>query len=332
MFHSDAEIESHHPQGSPAILSDCDEGVLIELIVSWLGEVNPPSPLGIGDDCALFPARADGDFLISCDSLILGKHFTPDLPAEKAGAKLVLRNLSDIAAMGGVPSYATISILCGGRLEIDWLAQFYKGMRSVAKDYALKIVGGDFSQLPSNQFQAVMTIIGTAQNPILRHNAALEDSIYVTGQLGGSIAEKHYNFRPHISVGQWLAQNGYASSMVDSTDGLAKELHCLLAPKQAVSIDLNAIPISEAAHQQSSGNRAFALKKAFCDGEDYELLFALPHTIEPADFESEWREAFPKIQLSRIGTIVEQTGTARLLDSSDLSPLPWNRGFDHFKQ
>lgn len=332
MFQSDAQTESQQTHDSPSILSDCDEGQLIELIVDWLGNTNPPSPRGIGDDCALFPAQADGDFLISTDSVVLGKHFDADLPAEQAGAKLVLRNLCDIAAMGGVPAYATLAVLCGKHLEIKWLAEFYKGIRTVAENYALEVVGGDLCQLPGNQFQAVMTIIGRAEHPLLRHTAGLGDSIYVTGQLGGSIAEKHYRFSPHLSAGQWLAKNGYASSMVDSTDGLAKELHFLLAPEQAASIDLNTIPISEAAHRQSSGNRETALEKAFCDGEDYELLFTLADSIMPADFESKWQENFPQIQISRIGTIVEQAGGARLLNCSDHRPLVWNRGFDHFKQ
>ena len=332
MFQSDSQAQSKQRHESPSILSDCDEGALIQLIVDWLGNTNPPSPQGIGDDCALFPAQAEGDFLISTDSVVLDKHFDAELPARKAGAKLALRNLCDIAAMGGVPVNATLAILCGSRLEIEWLAEFYKGIRSVAENYALQVVGGDLCQLPGDQFQAVMTIIGRAENPVLRHRAGLGDSIYVTGQLGGSITEKHYHFRPHLSAGQWLAKNNYASSMVDSTDGLAKELHFLLAKGQAASIDLKAIPISEAAQVQSSGDPNKALEKAFCDGEDYELLFTLPHSVMSTDFESEWQKNFPQIQISRIGNIVEQRGSARLLNYCDQRPLHWDGGFDHFKQ
>ena len=228
-------------------LKDFNETQIIENIKQWLGDTSPPSPFGIGDDCAVVPPDPSAQSLISTDALVYGKHFDESIRAEQAGQKIVLRNLSDIAAMGGYPKYATLAILSGADLSIDWLNEFYKGVKYTADIYNLKIIGGDLCQIQDRQFQAVMTIVGTATTPILRHAASINDSIYVTGELGGSILGKHYDFQPRLSEGQWLAENNLASSMVDITDGIAKELHFLANESASLEIDLESIPIAQSA-------------------------------------------------------------------------------------
>ena len=124
---------------------------------------------------------------------------------------------------------------------------FIKVLRTTADTYNLKIIGGDLCQIQDRQFQAVMTIVGTATKPILRHAASINDFIYVTGELGGSILGKHYDFQPRLSEGQWLAENKLASAMVDVTDGIAKELYFLANESASLEINLKSIPIAQSA-------------------------------------------------------------------------------------
>ena len=313
-------------------LKDFNETQIIESIKQWLGYSSPPSPFGIGDDCAVVPSDSSTQSLISTDALVYGKHFDESIKAKQAGQKIVLRNLSDIAAMGGYPKYATIAILSGSDLSIDWLNEFYKGVKETADTYDLKIIGGDLCQIQDRQFQAVMTIVGTAPTPILRHAASINDSIYVTGHLGGSILGKHYNFQPRLSEGQWLAENNMASAMVDVTDGIAKELQFLANESSSIEIELGSIPIAQSAQLLAEKSSETTLQKAFCDGEDYELLFTLNHSIQSTQFESNWKQQFPQTPLTKIGTIVEKNPLGNIIDSVSKKSMDDLKNFDHFKQ
>lgn len=318
-------------QSAHQTLKDFNETQIIQSIKQWLGESTPQSPLGIGDDCAVIPPEASAQSLISTDALVFGKHFDSSITAEQAGKKIVLRNLSDIAAMGGYPKYATLSILSGSNLSLNWLHEFYKGIKATSDSYDLKIVGGDLAQIQDNHFQAVMTIIGTATKPILRHTAAVHDSIYVTGQLGGSILKKHYHFQPRLLEGQWLAENNYASAMVDITDGLAKELNFLTDKSAAIQIDLKSIPIAQAAQSLAEKNSENPLEKAFSDGEDYELLFTLKHPIQTTQFEADWKQQFPETPLTKIGTITEKNSSlSNKIKSDSQKSINSFKSFDHF--
>lgn len=320
MFRSDSQT-----------LKDFSETQVIETIKQCLGSTTPKSPFGIGDDCAVLPPEPKENSLVSTDALVFGQHFDSSITAEQAGQKLVLRNLSDIAAMGGYPKYATLSILSGSNLSFDWLTQFYAGIKAASDTYELKIIGGDLCQLPNDQFQAVMTIIGTATSPVLRNTASIDDPIYVTGHLGGSILEKHYNFLPRLLQGQWLAEHNLASAMVDITDGLAKELNFLPTDSASILIDLKAIPVAQSAHNLAKKTSEDPLKKALCDGEDYELLFTLKHTIPSTQFEADWKLNFPDTPLTKIGTIIAKHSSANIIDYDTQNPIPWLNGFDHFK-
>ena len=317
-------------QSNSQSLKDFDESQIIEHIKLWLGSTSPSSPIGIGDDCAVVPPETSEHSLISSDALVFGKHFDSSITAKQAGQKIVLRNLSDIAAMGGHPKYATLSILSGPNLSFDWLRQFYKGIKASSDTYNLKIVGGDLCQIQDDQFQAIMTIIGKAPKPILRHSASVEDSIYVTGHLGGSILEKHYNFQPRIAEGQWLAENNFASSMVDVTDGLAKELNFLTNKFASIQIDLKSIPLSQSAQKLAEKNSENPIERALCDGEDYELLFTLNHSIQSEQFEADWKQHFPKTPLTKIGTIIEPNPKVNIIESDYLKPIDGLKSFDHF--
>ena len=312
-------------------VSSYNELELIEFIKNWLGPTCLNSPKGIGDDCAIFDPKIKTKYLISTDSLIYKKHFDNSTKAKDVGRKLVLRNLSDIAAMGGLPEKATIAICTSKNLSLNWLKNFYLGVKSSSIKYGLKIVGGDLAQSDDKSFQATMTIVGSTKNPILRHNSKIGNMIYVTGKLGGSILKKHYSFTPRIKEASWIANNNFASSMTDVSDGIIKELRYLLKVNSSASIDLEKVPISSSA-ERLSNNIESALEKAFSDGEDYELLFTLENNISKEKFEEQWGKKFPTTKLTNIGKIVKRFSHAEIINNKTNLEIKFKSSFDHFSR
>jgi thiamine-monophosphate kinase len=301
---------------------------LIEKTRQWLGKVAPCAPQGMGDDCAVLKTQCEKQQLLTTDSLSYGQHFDDRLTAADAGAKLIKRNLSDIAAMGGEPGPALLNLLCGPDLSIRWLEDFIRGVSDSSLKYGVTIVGGDVSALGAGQFSAVLTLSGTVEHPLLRSGASEGDAIYVTGTLGGSILKKHYAFEPRLNEGRWLRAWGDCSAAMDLTDGLAKDLPELVPNGNAAWLDLTTIPISEDAKRLAGD----PLARTFCDGEDYELLFTVSNSADAGAFEAAWAGQFPATPLSKIGTIRPTTTTgARLINAATGEGLPWTHGFEHLK-
>ena len=306
------------------------EVALIAQIRRWLGAVAPSSPQGMGDDCAVVDWPKGMKQILTTDSLSYGQHFDDNISARDAGAKLIKRNLSDIAAMGGRPGEALLNLLCGSDLRTDWLAAFFEGIYHTCQEYELPIVGGDISTLPNGQFTAVLSLTGYLENPpLLRKGAQVGDMLYVTSTLGGSLLKKHYDFAPRLSEGQWLAQSQACSALMDITDGLAKDLVELIPDECAAYLELGKIPLSDAAHQSAKASGRSAMEHAFCDGEDYELLLAVKNDTKLEIFERQWRQKFPSTPLSQIGQIRKSQSKAPYLDSQTKEALPWIKGFEH---
>ncbi len=308
------------------------ESALIENIQDWLKAVTPQPPYGIGDDCAVIEVSKPTRQIITTDAVTFGQHFDSSVSAKDAGAKLIKRNLSDIAAMGGKPEHAVLALLCGPDTSLEWLKAFFQGIAEISKPYKLRIVGGDVSALPIGQFSAVLTLVGTADTMKLRSDARIGDHIYVTGSLGGSILEHHYAFSPRLDEGAWLARHSACTALMDLTDGLAKDLRALLPQHGSAYIDLSAVPIAGDAHKLAQDSKRDPLEHAFCDGEDYELLFTIHGSTPAADFEQQWRQSFPSLKLSRIGKIDRVSNSGHLLiDAVTNEALPWTEGFEHLK-
>jgi thiamine-monophosphate kinase len=312
-------------------VSHLGEVTLIEQIGVWLGPISPAAPHGIGDDCAVLETVKTGSQILTVDSVSYGQHFDASVSPEDAGAKLIKRNLSDIAAMGGTPGPAVLALLCGPDLSTRWLERFFNGIRTCCEAYEIHLVGGDISSLTNGNFSAVLTLTGQVQHPKLRSTAKCGDHIYVTGTLGGSILGKHYQFEPRLSEGQWLSQSMHCSAQMDLTDGLAKDLKALLPAKSHAALDLDQIPIATAAHTLSKTSGRSALEHACCDGEDYELLFTLDVQVNRHAFETQWAEKFPQTELHQIGNIRPSSSAGQLMDAQTNTALPWTHGFEHLR-
>jgi thiamine-monophosphate kinase len=314
---------SKNKSGSVAALG---EEKLIALIRRWLGPVSPPAPFGIGDDCAVLPAAKTRQ-LITTDPVIYGRHFDDATPPAAVGAKLLKRNLSDLAAMGARPTAAVLSITLDPRVSVRWLEPFYRGLAAAARRWRVRIVGGDLTQA-ENFVGTYLTLLGSAAGPriVMRTGARVGDAIYVTGQLGGSRLGHHWRFTPRLAEGAWLARQSAVRAMMDVSDGLAKDLRALIPPGAKPAIDAAAVPVSADACRLAARTKKSPLHHALCDGEDYELVFALAKAADRAAFEKAWRRAFPRTRLTRIGQFV----WARDFPASALQ-LEKFAGYEHFQ-
>ena len=268
------------------------EARLITAIRRWLGAASPRAPFGIGDDCAVLPA-ARGPQLITVDPVIFGRHFDAAVPPRAVGAKLLKRNLSDLAAMGGCPSAAVLALTLDPHTSLAWLEQFYRGLAACARRYRVPIVGGDIAQA-DGVLAASLTLLGAAAGPriVTRTGARIGDSIYVTGVLGRSLASgHHFAFHPRLTEGAWLAGRPEVRAMMDVSDGLAKDLGALTPPHTKPALEPDALPL----------RRGADLRAALTDGEDYELVFALAAHTDAVAFARAWHRRFPRTRLTNIG-------------------------------
>lgn len=293
------------------------EEKLIGAIRRWLGGVSPRAPFGIGDDCAvLAPSR--GQQLITVDPVIYGRHFDATVPPQAVGAKLLKRNLSDLAAMGGRPVAAVLALTLDGRVSRAWLQAFYRGLATSARKYRVSIVGGDVAQA-DGVLAASLTLLGEAAGPrvLTRIGAKIGDWIHVTGALGGSLASgHHFRFAPRLAEGAWLARHTEVRAMMDVSDGLAKDLRALTPAGASPALEAAALPRRGTA----------SIQAALTDGEDYELVFALARRTDPAVFSRAWARAFPRTKLACIGRFVRRDA----LPANALN-LAHYHGYEHLK-
>ena len=278
-------------------VSESGEFGLIELIAKAVGRTGGKKLLiGIGDDAACW--RAEGLQLATIDTLIEDIHFNfKNITWHELGWKSMAVNLSDIAAMGGQPRYALVSLSIPAETETDDVIELYKGMIEMAKKHDVRIVGGDTVGSPATAI--TLTIIGEAvdEDKILKRSAAKPgDLVAVTGTFGASAAgltmmqrrlsfdkkteamlrEAHFKPSPRIEEGQTLVEYGVKAA-IDVSDGLLGDLEKLcLASGVGAQLHSDRVPIHPAV-SESFGNEA--LKLALTGGEDYELIFTAPQKI-----------------------------------------------------
>ncbi|MDR2674196.1 MAG: thiamine-phosphate kinase [Opitutaceae bacterium] len=310
-----------------ATVAALGEERLIAAIRRWLGDATPPPPAGIGDDCAVLPASPRAQ-VVTVDPVIHGRHFDDSVPPRAAGAKLLKRNLSDLAAMGATPRAAVVALTLPPRTRTRWLERFYRGLAACARAHRLHIVGGDIAQ-DDHTLAASLTLIGQPAGARLltRAGARPGDWIYVTGTLGGSLSGKHWRFTPRLAEGAWLAAQPEVRCMTDISDGIAKDLRPLAPPGARPALDAPAVPVSAAARRAAARDGRPPLDHALDDGEDYELAFALARRADRAAFARRWKKRFPGLPLACIGCFVS---TQKKLPASAID-LTLHHGYEHLR-
>jgi thiamine-monophosphate kinase len=265
----------------------------------------PKIKLGIGDDCALM-ASDGSDWVVTTDSLCEGTHFIlQECGPLAVGKKLVGVNLSDLASMAAVPSAVFLS-LCLPRKHADRLgAEIYEGVCQACQEYNVAIGGGD-TNVWDGPLVVHLTAIGTArpEGSWLRSGARPGDKIVVSGRLGGSLLGKHLDFEPRLKIAQRLYPLGIVQAATDISDGLGVDLlNITVASRCGAEVDLERIPISDAAIEASETSGKSPLEHAIGDGEDFELLMA----VDPAKIALLPSEV-DGVPLTVIGTFVSRTG------------------------
>ena len=267
---------------------------------------------GTGDDCAVLDLGvSDKLVLFKTDAAVEGIHFTKDTPPEKIGRKALARCLSDIAAMAGTPVAALVTLGLPEKFDPEFVAKIYDGLNVFAEKIGVAIVGGETTTDPGGIFISI-ALLGTVAHgkQVLRSGAKAGDAIFVTGELGGSLAGKHLEFEPRLEEARWLAEHFSIHAMIDLSDGLAGDLpHILKASGVGAELLKSAVPVSRAAKLQArkSPTAKPAIAAALTDGEDFELLFTIA-SRDAVKLLDAWKKKFPKLKLSCIGKIVAGDG------------------------
>jgi len=288
--------------------------------------------VGAGDDCAVLDCGdAARQLLFKTDAVVEGVHFTPETPPEKIGRKALARCLSDIAAMGGAPNAALVTIGLPKDYAVERVKKIYSGLNAIAAEFGVAIVGGETTSSPERSFISISLLGYVARDQaVLRSGAVVGDAVFVSGELGGSLQGRHLEFQPRIVEAQWLVNKFPVHAMIDISDGLAGDLrHILHASGVGAELLKSAVPISRAAKDVAS--RGDAAKPAFVaaltDGEDFELLFTVA-SQNAVPLLDAWKGEFPATRLSCIGKIIPGKGI-RLRDQRGVHQFSAH-GYVHF--
>lgn len=262
------------------------EKLLIESIRRAAARGSRSAGTGIGDDCAVLRVPRGHEVLVTTDFSLEDVHFRREWhPADAVGHRCLARGLSDIAAMGGEPQAAFLSLALPPELPQKWVDQFVGGLLRLAKRYSVPLAGGDTAQSPAG-ILADIVVLGSAPagKAILRCGAKPGDLLYVTGTLGSSAAAlnrlrdgeklrprshpKHFYPEPRIAIGQFLREKKLVSAMIDISDGLSTDLgHICDESGVGAVIYTDSLPIVRGLPVDH------ALEFALHGGEEYELLF-----------------------------------------------------------
>jgi thiamine-monophosphate kinase len=293
---------------------------------------------GIGDDCSILRVPAGHDALVTTDFSLEGVHFRREWhPPKSVGHRCLVRGLSDIAALGGEPLAAFLSLALPSKLPQTWVDGFMSGLLALAKKFKVELAGGDTAASPTGVL-ADIVVLGSIPKGrgILRSGARPGDRIYVTGAVGGSAAavdllySKHKSLNPvsfpahffptpRIAVARVLRENRIAASMIDLSDGLSTDLsHICDESRVGAQINEQAVPSARIGKPL----RTVALELALHGGDDYELLFtARPRTRIP--------KTVAGVPITEIGEITRRKGMFLVREDgrrSELRPSGW----EHF--
>jgi thiamine-monophosphate kinase len=303
--------------------------------------------LGIGDDCAILRPRPGEEILVTTDFSLEGRHFRRDWHSpQSVGHRTLARGLSDLAAMGGRPVSAFLSLALPRSVARDpvWLEGFLDGLLALAATHRIALAGGDTSESPSEHVLADIVLVGSAPRgrALRRSGARPGDLLYCTGALGGAATElaalphdgkgvhvagpghPHLFPEPRVAVGQALLRRKLATACLDLSDGLSTDLaHLCDASGVRAEVDAAGLPIHPLA--QALGSEV-ALHNALHGGEDYELLFTAPPGVRMP-------RAIAGVPITCIGSILPpRRNTPRVILRTDGKSIPLEpQGWEHLR-
>lgn len=294
---------------------------------------------GIGDDCAVLGLPRGHQALVTTDFTLEGVHFRREWhPPEAVGHRCLARGLGDIAAMGGEPVAAFLSLALPRKLSQDWVDRFFSGLLKLAHKFGTTLAGGDIAQSPGG-ILADIAVVGScpAGKAVLRSGARPGDCIYVSGALGASAAtldqlrkqrklkprnfQRHFFPEPRVRLGGTLRTRGLVSAMIDISDGLSTDLeHICEESGVGAELEAEAIPLAMIGKPAHSVELRFALH----GGDDYELLFtAAPGRRVP--------KRMADVPITPIGRVI-RGNQIFLVHRSGVRSVLHPQGWEHFRK
>lgn len=329
-----------------------DEFELIQRYFVWPeASAHPGVALSVGDDAALLSLPAGHQLVVSSDTLVSGRHFFADADAFDVGHKALAVNLSDLAAMAAKPLAFTLSLTLP-EFDDDWLARFADGMRLLAQQHKIALVGGDTTRGP---LAIGITVMGSVEsNKVLRRDQLkVGDALVFSGYVGDgglglallnqhalvlslsteqqqAVLERLHRPQPRVALG--LALPVMAQAGMDVSDGLLQDLQHMLKASGGLSatLQLDQLPLSVAAQTLLSTDPRYILEQALSAGDDYELLFAVPASalaeLEPLS----QRLNVPLTVIGQVTATTSQQPTLDLIWQGRPWPYPLPLGYRHF--
>lgn len=303
---------------------------------------------GIGDDCCVFKTSPGLVTLFTTDMLVENVHFIRQaISPYKLGRKSVAVNISDIAAMGGTPREAVVSIAVPETLEVEYLDVLYDGMKAIAGEFDVNLLGGDTTASPEHLVVNIALVGEAVEDEILyRSGARVGDRVFLTGTVGSSAAgldlilakrsfeeqgpllDAHHDPRPHVKAGRIIGGLKIASALIDVSDGVAADLgHICRESGVGAIIDESSIPTTPLFRSYCDHFRLDSLHLALHVGEDYVLLGTVPEQ-ETDKLAEALRSA--GCEFFGIGTIVAHAGISLKGADGSIRTIPPG-GWDHFK-
>ena len=311
-------------------------------------------PIGIGDDAAVVRVAPHRDLIVTTDMFVESVDFDPAYGSfRQLGYKALAANLSDVAAMGGRPMAFLVGLAVPGRTSVRAVDEIYHGMLSLARRHRVALIGGDTSASPQGMLIAV-TVLGEVEpgRAVTRSGARTGDRIYVTGTLGDARAgleilkrqkrkkrlqppagesyliRRHFFPAPRVAFGRLLGRRGWATAMIDLSDGLASDLrHLCEAGRVGARLESDRLPVSAAlaAYARRLGRSApdYALR----GGEDFELLFAVREKNAAAVEAAAKRMA---LSVTPIGAIVPSRRGITVIGKGGREVPLTMKGYEHF--
>ena len=312
-----------------------------DLIARYFTRTTPGAVLGVGDDCALLAPTPGMQLAVSSDMLLEGRHFSPQDSPAGIGHKSLAVNLSDLAAMGATPRWATLSIALPG-VDEAWLQAFARGFFRMADAHGIELVGGDTTR---GALSIAITVTGEVPpgQALQRNGARAGNEVWVSGQIGSAALALAYRqgrlfmeqidaakvlpalYLPQPRVALGIALRGIAHSATDISDGLLADLgHILQASHVGAVLEFARVPV--AAVTQSYLENPVARECVLAGGDDYELCFTAAADKHNAVLAS---GAQAGVAVTCIGRITEQAGL-QVLDAQGEPMMIDKTGYDHF--
>jgi thiamine-monophosphate kinase len=335
---------SFDPKRIPTRINQVGEFGLIDLIKKQIFSKGEQVVVNMGDDAAVVRSSPQRFLIFTTDTMVERVHFDLSyFTYEEIGWKAMVANLSDIAAMGGLPKFALVTIGLPKSMRTEDVLSIYRGASKIAKAYNCKIMGGDTTLVPRDLFVSI-ALLGEVEKGFLvtRSGAKKGDLICVTGKLGEAQAgleflkkhgrqklpliRKHLKPQPRIREARILVKNLKINSLIDISDGLSSEiLHLTNESHLGALVYERNIPISPKCLKFASILKRSALDMALSSGEEYELLFTMTRKDR-----SKLDKFMSKLNVSVIGEMVDQKEGVKLITSSGKKTDLKKIGFTHF--